>query len=189
MRRLFRPLLILLALVFLFEAWLWSHLAPVVAWVVRPHPAARHQSAAQGLDRSPDACRHPHRLHRARIAAAPAQVSGAVDAGARLLAGRARRACIREDAKRWGHGVHLRRDAAQTHADGLVPMALRPRDGRLGLGARIDRSDQAPTQDLLSNVGAAACGTHIATARTHPAADAGGMTAVRSGGASAEGRD
>ena len=38
MRRLFRPLLILLALVFLFEAWLWSHLAPVVAWIVAHIP-------------------------------------------------------------------------------------------------------------------------------------------------------
>lgn len=34
LRRLTRPLWIALALVFLFEAWLWSHLAPVVAWVV-----------------------------------------------------------------------------------------------------------------------------------------------------------
>ncbi len=34
MRRLTRPLWILLALVFLFEAWLWSHLVPIVAWVV-----------------------------------------------------------------------------------------------------------------------------------------------------------
>jgi hypothetical protein len=34
MRRLTRPLLILVALVFLFEAWLWEHLRPIVAWVV-----------------------------------------------------------------------------------------------------------------------------------------------------------
>ena len=34
MRKLLRPLLILLALVFLFEAWLWEHLRPLVAWVV-----------------------------------------------------------------------------------------------------------------------------------------------------------
>lgn len=34
MRRLLRPFLILLALVFLLEAWLWEHLAPVVAWIV-----------------------------------------------------------------------------------------------------------------------------------------------------------
>jgi hypothetical protein len=34
MRRLLRPLWILLALVFLVEAWLWDHLAPIVAWIV-----------------------------------------------------------------------------------------------------------------------------------------------------------
>ena len=34
MRRALKPLWILLALVFLFEAWLWSHLAPIVRWVV-----------------------------------------------------------------------------------------------------------------------------------------------------------
>jgi hypothetical protein len=34
MRRLLKPLWILLALVFLFEAWLWSHLRPIVAWLV-----------------------------------------------------------------------------------------------------------------------------------------------------------
>ena len=34
MRRLLKPLWILLALVFLFEAWLWEHLRPLVGWVV-----------------------------------------------------------------------------------------------------------------------------------------------------------
>jgi hypothetical protein len=34
MRRLLRPLWVLLALVFLFEAWLWEHLRPIVAWIV-----------------------------------------------------------------------------------------------------------------------------------------------------------
>jgi hypothetical protein len=34
MRRALKPLLLLLALVFLFEAWLWEHLRPLVAWVV-----------------------------------------------------------------------------------------------------------------------------------------------------------
>jgi hypothetical protein len=38
MRRLFRPLLVLLALVFLLEAWLWTHLAPVVAFIVARIP-------------------------------------------------------------------------------------------------------------------------------------------------------
>jgi len=34
MRRLLKPLWVLLALVFLFEAWLWERLRPLVAWVV-----------------------------------------------------------------------------------------------------------------------------------------------------------
>ena len=38
MRRLTRPLLILVAIVFLIEAWLWNHLQPVVAWVVARVP-------------------------------------------------------------------------------------------------------------------------------------------------------
>ena len=38
MRRLARPLLTLLALVFLIEAWLWSHLEPIVEWIVARIP-------------------------------------------------------------------------------------------------------------------------------------------------------
>src|SRR5262245_60681229 len=34
MSRLLKPLWVLLALVFVFEAWLWEHLRPLVAWVV-----------------------------------------------------------------------------------------------------------------------------------------------------------
>lgn len=34
MRRLLKPLWILIALVFLFEAWLWDHLRPAVQWLV-----------------------------------------------------------------------------------------------------------------------------------------------------------
>jgi hypothetical protein len=41
MRRLLRPLLILLALIFLLEAWLWEHLAPIVAWAVACIPLNR----------------------------------------------------------------------------------------------------------------------------------------------------
>jgi hypothetical protein len=40
MRRLTHSLLILLALVFLFEAWLWRHLEPIVAWLVACIPLA-----------------------------------------------------------------------------------------------------------------------------------------------------
>ena len=34
MRRLLQPLWVLLAIIFLIEAWLWDHLEPIVAWVV-----------------------------------------------------------------------------------------------------------------------------------------------------------
>jgi hypothetical protein len=41
MRRLLRPVLILLALLFLFEAWLWTRLEPIVAWAVASIPLKR----------------------------------------------------------------------------------------------------------------------------------------------------
>jgi len=34
MRRLLQPFWVLLAVIFLIEAWLWDHLEPIVAWVV-----------------------------------------------------------------------------------------------------------------------------------------------------------
>jgi hypothetical protein len=40
-RRIVRPLLILLAIAFLIEAWLWSHLEPLVAWIVGKIPLRR----------------------------------------------------------------------------------------------------------------------------------------------------
>jgi len=48
MRRLLRPLLILLALVFLLEAWLWSQLAPIVGWIVARIPLRRIKAAVGG---------------------------------------------------------------------------------------------------------------------------------------------
>ena len=38
MRRLLQPLWVLLAIIFLIEAWLWDHLEPIVAWVVAKLP-------------------------------------------------------------------------------------------------------------------------------------------------------
>jgi hypothetical protein len=54
MRRLLKPLWILLALVFLFEAWLWERLKPVVAWFVDwiPWDAFKLRVAA-GIERLP----------------------------------------------------------------------------------------------------------------------------------------
>ena len=37
-RRLLQPVWILLAVIFLIEAWLWDHLEPIVAWVVAKIP-------------------------------------------------------------------------------------------------------------------------------------------------------
>src|SRR6202165_943541 len=34
LRRLLQPLWVLLAIIFLIEAWLWDHLEPIVAWFV-----------------------------------------------------------------------------------------------------------------------------------------------------------
>jgi hypothetical protein len=48
MRRLTRPFWILLALVFLFEAWLWEHLRPVVAWIVDRIAWARLKAQVAG---------------------------------------------------------------------------------------------------------------------------------------------
>jgi len=56
MRRLLRPFLILLALVFLFEAWLWQRLAPIVAWVVARLPLRQLKAAlAARIDALPPA--------------------------------------------------------------------------------------------------------------------------------------
>ncbi len=41
MRRLLRPLWVLLALIFLLEAWLWDRVEPIVAWVVALIPLPR----------------------------------------------------------------------------------------------------------------------------------------------------
>jgi hypothetical protein len=56
MRRLTRLFWVLVALVFLFEAWLWDHLQPVVAWIVHRLPWARFKAAvAAWIDHLPPA--------------------------------------------------------------------------------------------------------------------------------------
>ena len=41
LRRLLQPIWVLLAVIFLIEAWLWDHLEPIVAWVVDKIPLHR----------------------------------------------------------------------------------------------------------------------------------------------------
>lgn len=51
MRRITRPLLVLLAIVFLIEAWLWRHLEPIVEWIVDRLPFRRLKAALRaGLE-------------------------------------------------------------------------------------------------------------------------------------------
>ena len=52
MRALIRPFLVLLAIIFLIEAWLWTHLEPLVAWVVARIPLrALKKYIAAAIDR------------------------------------------------------------------------------------------------------------------------------------------
>ena len=51
MRRLTRPLLILLAIVFLIEAWLWRHLEPLVEWLVACVPLRAVKARIAGIVR------------------------------------------------------------------------------------------------------------------------------------------
>jgi hypothetical protein len=56
MRKLLRPVLILLAIIFLIEAWLWDRLAPLVERIVGLIPLERAKSAfAQWVDGLPPA--------------------------------------------------------------------------------------------------------------------------------------
>jgi hypothetical protein len=50
-RRLTRPLLILLAIVFLIEAWLWRHLEPIVEWIVARIPLRAVKAWIAGIIR------------------------------------------------------------------------------------------------------------------------------------------
>ena len=51
MRRITHPLLVLLAIVFLIEAWLWRHLEPIVEWVVALLPLRAVKARLAGIIR------------------------------------------------------------------------------------------------------------------------------------------
>jgi len=53
-RRPLRPLWVVLALLFLLEAWLWDHLKPLIAWVVDRIPLERlKERLRQSIERLP----------------------------------------------------------------------------------------------------------------------------------------
>ena len=83
MRKLFRPLLILLALVFLVEAWLWEHLAPIVALDRGADSLRGVQGQARGRDRAPAALSRRLLVFLVPVVLLlPLKFLGAVDAGA-----------------------------------------------------------------------------------------------------------
>ena len=54
MRKLLRPILVILAIIFLVEAWLWDHLEPIVARIVAVLPLRRlKQALARWIDNLP----------------------------------------------------------------------------------------------------------------------------------------
>src|SRR5262245_52194831 len=173
MRRLFRPLLVLLALVFLFEAWLWTHLAPIVAAIVARIPLRAIKAAIAGwVEHLPPAATLVVFVVPIAALLVPLKflevwmlVGGHWFSAIAVLA----------LAKVIGVGVSaFIFDATRPKPPArLVPPALRPRDGVARLGARIDRSDQAPAEILFPDVGAETCGTHATSARAHPPAHAG----------------
>ena len=56
LRRILKPLWVLLALIFLLEAWLWDHLQPIVAWFVALLPLrALKERLAAAIERLPPA--------------------------------------------------------------------------------------------------------------------------------------
>ena len=87
----------------------------------RAHPAAPDEGQDRCLDRAPAAGRDPGRVRRPGAAPAPAEISRSLDARARLLAGRARRARVRQGGEPRRDRVHLRPDAPEALAIVLVP--------------------------------------------------------------------
>ena len=127
-RRLLRPFLILLALVFLIEAWLWRHLGPIVAWIVARLPLRSLKARLAGLH--PEGCRRPRRSSCfvvPVILLLPLKLLGlwllahGHWLGARGGAGPGQARRPRR------HRLHLRPDAAEAPAAPLVPPALRAR--------------------------------------------------------------
>jgi hypothetical protein len=113
LRRILQPLWVLLALIFLVEAWLWDHLEPVVARVVAWIPLRRFKAwLAERVDTLSPAM--------TLIVAVSAQTVRPVAARERILGQRHSRHRVREIPRRRSRGFHLRRDAVEIAADGVV---------------------------------------------------------------------
>jgi len=115
MRRLLKPLWILLALVFLFEAWLWSRLAALVTRLVAlidlPRLKARIGAA---IERLPPAATLVVFIVPVLVMR-PMKFVGLWPAGARLLARRDSGARPGEGRQHGARRVHFRRDSARNY--------------------------------------------------------------------------
>ncbi len=166
MRRLTRPLLILLAIVFLIEAWLWRHLEPVVEWIVARIPLRAVKARIAGIVRKlppvaslvvfavPVAALFPFKLlglwllaHKHWIAASIVLV-------------------LAQLGRRRHHRVRIRNDEAQL-LQLVVPLALPACAvvARLGASGRADQAaDQAIARIFRPGAGRA----RVAEVVAHP---------------------
>ena len=152
MRRLTRPLLILLAIVFLIEAWLWSHLEPIVEWIVARIPLRAVKAWLAGTIRKlppaatlivfivPVVMLFPLKLLGLWLLAHKQWIAASVVLVLAKLVGVAVTAFVFEVTR------------AQAAAARLVPLALRARAGVARLGASTGRPDQAPDQEAAPHL-------------------------------------
>ena len=124
MRRLLQPLWVLLAVIFLIEAWLWDHLEPIVARVVAPIPlrAFKHWLAERVDTLSPAMTLIVFIVPV--IPLFPLKLVGLWLLTHRILAQRDRHHRLRQIPRRRRRCLHLRCDAAETAGDALVREAL-----------------------------------------------------------------
>ena len=125
MRRWLRPLWIVLALLFLLEAWLWDHLEPIVARVVNLIPWGRLKERLARLieDLPPWAVLFVFIIPF--IVMLPLKFLGVYFLATGNWFGAIGVLHPGEAARPRPHRLHLRRDARQAVADGVVPPDVR----------------------------------------------------------------
>ena len=181
MRRLTRPLLILLAIVFLIEAWLWRHLEPIVEWIVARIPLRAVKAWIAGAIRKlppaatlvvfivPVVALFPFKLLGLWLLANQQWIGATVVLVLAKLVGVAITAFVFEVTK------------PKLLQNGLVPLALRARAGVARLGASTGRPDQASDQKADPSSSREANRTRAAAAVAHPPPHAAARRAAKVG--------
>lgn len=164
MRRWLHPLLTLLAIVFLIEAWLWSRLEPIVEWIVARIPLRPVKAWIAGTIRklSPAAT--------LIVFVVPAIVLFPLKLlGLWLLANKLWIAdSLCQAGRTCRHRVRLRDDAAEAVAAPVVSPDLRAGLDLAILGAPPGRSDHATDQDAAANAAPGPGRAVAAAAVAHP---------------------